>query len=67
MLESILPSNRLHVQSVADMILRDPGRTKVGIIGLTFKPGTDDLRESPIVQLVETLNRQRIKSEDIRQ
>jgi GDP-mannose 6-dehydrogenase len=55
MLESILPSNRLHVQSVADIILRNPERTKVGIIGLTFKPGTDDLRESPIVQLVETL------------
>ena len=51
MLESILPSNRLHIQSVADIILSDPKRTKVGIIGLTFKPGTDDLRESPIVQL----------------
>ncbi len=56
MLESILPSNRLHISSVADTILSDPKRTKVGIIGLTFKPGTDDLRESPIVQLVETLN-----------
>jgi GDP-mannose 6-dehydrogenase len=55
MLESIPPSNRQHVQSVADIILSDPERTKVGIIGLTFKPGTDDLRESPIVQLVETL------------
>lgn len=55
MLESILPSNRLHVQGVADTILSDPKRTKVGIIGLTFKSGTDDLRESPIVQLVETL------------
>ena len=61
MLESILPSNRLHVQSVADIILSDPKRTKVGIIGLTFKPGTDDLRESPIVQLVETLNGKGLK------
>ena len=56
LLESILPSNRLHVHSVADIIINDPKRTKVGIIGLTFKPGTDDLRESPIVQLVELLH-----------
>lgn len=55
MLESILPSNRQQIQNVADLILSDPERTKVGFIGLTFKPGTDDLRESPIVQLVETL------------
>jgi GDP-mannose 6-dehydrogenase len=61
MLESILPSNRLHIQSVADIILSDPKQTKVGIIGLTFKPGTDDLRESPIVQLVETLNGKGLK------
>jgi len=56
MLESILPSNRLHVQRIADLILGRPGRTKVGVLGLTFKPGTDDLRESPVVQLVETLS-----------
>ncbi len=56
MLESILPSNRLHIQRVADFVLSGPARRKVGVIGLTFKPGTDDLRESPIVQLVETLN-----------
>jgi GDP-mannose 6-dehydrogenase len=61
MLESILPSNRLHIQRVADIILRDSERTKVGIIGLTFKPGTDDLRESPIVQLVETLHGKGLK------
>ena len=54
-LESIIPSNRLHVQSVVDMILREQ-RNRVGIRGLTFKPGTDDLRESPLVDLVETLN-----------
>jgi len=56
MLESILPSNRLHVQSVVDFILRDSGRTRVGIVGLSFKAGTDDLRESPMVELVETLS-----------
>lgn len=55
MLEAILPSNRLHIQNVAERILRDPHRTRVGMLGLTFKPGTDDLRESPIVQLVEIL------------
>jgi GDP-mannose 6-dehydrogenase len=54
-LESILPSNRNHIQHVADMILADPKRKKVGIIGLTFKTGTDDLRESPMVELVEVL------------
>lgn len=61
MLESILPSNRLHIQSVADLILKRHQQTKVGIIGLTFKPGTDDLRESPIVQLVETLTGKGLK------
>jgi GDP-mannose 6-dehydrogenase len=60
-LESILPSNRLHIQSVADIVLSNPKRTNVGIIGLTFKPGTDDLRESPIVQLVETLTGKGLK------
>jgi len=61
MLESILPSNHLHIQNVVDIILRDPQRTKVGVIGLTFKPGTDDLRESPVVQLVETLTGKGLK------
>jgi GDP-mannose 6-dehydrogenase len=56
MLESLLPSNRLHIQRIADLVLSSPGRRKVGVIGLTFKPGTDDLRESPIVHLVEVLN-----------
>ena len=55
-LESILPSNRLHIQKVVDMILSDYRRHKVGVVGLTFKPGTDDLRESPIVELVEILS-----------
>jgi GDP-mannose 6-dehydrogenase len=61
MLEAILPSNRLHIQRVADTILNEPERTNVGIIGLTFKPGTDDLRESPVVQLVEILHGKGLK------
>jgi GDP-mannose 6-dehydrogenase len=61
MLQAILPSNRLHIQRVADTILNDPERTNVGIIGLTFKPGTDDLRESPVVQLVEILHGKGLK------
>lgn len=60
MLESIMPSNRLHVQRVVDMILKEQ-RNGVGIVGLTFKPGTDDLRESPIVELVETLSGKGLK------
>ena len=55
-LEAILPSNRLHIQRVVELVLGRPGRTRVGVLGLTFKPGTDDLRESPMVQLVETLS-----------
>ena len=54
-LESILPSNKLHIQRVVDLILGD-SRRRVGVIGLSFKPGTDDLRESPVVELVETLS-----------
>lgn len=53
-LESILPSNRVHVQEAVDLVLKD-SRRRVGIIGLSFKPDTDDLRESPIVELAETL------------
>ena len=53
-LESILPSNQLQVQKAVDILLRE-GRRKVGIIGLSFKPSTDDLRESPAIDLVERL------------
>lgn len=53
-LASVLESNRLHIQRVIDHILRTK-RKSIGILGLSFKPGTDDLRESPIVALIETL------------
>ena len=54
LLSSILASNQLHIQRLIDRILNTK-RKKVGILGLSFKAGTDDLRDSPTVMLVEAL------------
>jgi GDP-mannose 6-dehydrogenase len=54
MLTAILQSNRLQIDRALDMVL-STGRKRVGILGLSFKAGTDDLRESPIVTLTEAL------------
>jgi GDP-mannose 6-dehydrogenase len=48
------PSNRLQIERAVD-IIRGTGRKKVGVLGMSFKAETDDLRESPIVQVVGTL------------
>lgn len=53
-LENVARSNEIHLQRVLDMILGF-GRRNVSVLGLSFKPGTDDLRESPLVELVERL------------
>jgi GDP-mannose 6-dehydrogenase len=53
-LEAILPSNQLHVDRGVDLVL-GTGRKKIGVLGLSFKPDTDDLRESPMVTLVKAL------------
>jgi len=54
LLESILASNREQVERVFRRIeLHHPAQ--VGLVGLAFKPGTDDLRESPLVTLAERL------------
>jgi GDP-mannose 6-dehydrogenase len=53
-LEAILPSNELQVRRGFELI-KQTGRKKVGILGFSFKAGTDDLRESPLVELIETL------------
>jgi GDP-mannose 6-dehydrogenase len=53
-LESILPSNELHLKSCIRVVV-EAGRRKIGLVGLTFKEGTDDLRESPAVELAERL------------
>lgn len=54
MLSALLPSNRIHVEHALDMVLQR-GERSVGVIGLSFKSGTDDLRESPMVDLVESM------------
>ncbi|HET6572881.1 MAG TPA: nucleotide sugar dehydrogenase [Fimbriiglobus sp.] len=54
LLASVLPSNESHLRRALKMI-RDSGHRKVGVVGLSFKAGTDDLRESPMVELVEAL------------
>jgi GDP-mannose 6-dehydrogenase len=53
-IQSILGSNQLQIQHAIDMVV-ETGRKKVGLLGFSFKAGTDDLRESPIVILAEAL------------
>ncbi|MDQ1476125.1 MAG: GDP-mannose 6-dehydrogenase [Actinomycetota bacterium] len=53
-LANILVSNEMQIRRVIDSIL-PMAKRKIGIFGLAFKPGTDDLRESPMVELAERL------------
>ena len=54
MLNSILKSNSNQIEE-AYKLIKNTGKRRVGILGLSFKSGTDDLRESPMVELVEKL------------
>ena len=53
-LKAILPSNEYHIEHALRLI-EDLGKKRIGLLGLSFKAGTDDLRESPIVTLAEKL------------
>jgi len=54
LLESLVPSNAQHVDRGVEAVLRT-GKRKIAMLGLSFKAGTDDLRESPQVQLIKRL------------
>lgn len=54
LLESVLPSNAEHLKRATDSVLSLKAQ-RLGVFGLTFKENTDDLRESPVVELLEQL------------
>lgn len=54
LLNAVLPSNQRQIQRGVEMV-EATRRKRVGILGLSFKAGTDDVRESPVVLLVEAL------------
>jgi GDP-mannose 6-dehydrogenase len=51
---SVLSSNKLQIERGINMIM-EKGNKKVGVMGFSFKAGTDDLRESPMVEVIERL------------
>ncbi len=54
LLSALLPSNEGQIRRAVQAVLETHKR-RVGVVGLAFKPGTDDLRESPMVTLIEAL------------
>ena len=53
-LNAIMPSNRRQIERGMEMIVAT-GKRKIGILGFAFKAGTDDMRESPLVEVIEAL------------
>src|SRR5215469_6367007 len=53
-LQAVLPSNELQIGRAVQAVI-DHGSRKIGILGLSFKAGSDDLRNSPVVELAERL------------
>jgi GDP-mannose 6-dehydrogenase len=54
LLNSLIPSNNSQISSVIKRVT-SYGKNKIGIAGFSFKEGTDDLRESPMIEVIETL------------
>ena len=53
-ISSVLSSNQLQIDTALNMVM-EQGNKRVGILGFSFKANTDDLRESPLVELIERL------------
>ncbi|HEY2908064.1 MAG TPA: nucleotide sugar dehydrogenase [Vicinamibacterales bacterium] len=53
-ISQILPSNKLQIEQAFNQVM-ETGKKQIGLLGFSFKAGTDDLRESPIVILAEAL------------
>ncbi len=53
-LSSILPSNEMQVTRGLQLIM-EKGHRRIGVLGFSFKAGTDDLRESPVIEVIERL------------
>lgn len=53
-INAILPSNDMQIARGLQLIM-DGGSTRVGVLGFSFKEGTDDLRESPVIEVIERL------------
>jgi GDP-mannose 6-dehydrogenase len=54
LIESVLPSNAMLISRGTEWILAQPGQ-RIAFLGISFKAGTDDVRESPYVALVKSL------------
>lgn len=54
LLEAVLQANEAQIARAEDMVVKS-GARKVGFVGISFKPGTDDLRESPLISLASRL------------
>ena len=54
LLNSMIPSNNMQILTTIKRVISF-GKKKIGIAGFSFKAGTDDLRESPLVEVIETL------------
>ena len=53
-MSAILPSNEMQVARGLGLVMQN-GHRKIGVLGFSFKAGTDDLRESPVIEVIERL------------